>query len=248
MPADEINCAVLLAAGRGTRMQGSVDDKILAPIQGRPVFTYSLSAFAACELISTICIVYRDEAQREQLAAAVAPSIGPEVIWARGGGERQDSVRYGLEAIPAEARHTLIHDCARPLVRPDLIRQLIETTRRDGAASPAHPVTDTIKRLSPGSGLRSAKLEDLQRERLWAMETPQAFRHSDILRAYRKVEERGLRVTDDCAAAAVTGIKMTLLHNTVPNPKITTRADLDYAAFLQRKHVDGAGKSNLEVG
>ena len=236
MPADEINCALLLAAGSGARMQGSVEDKILAPIRGRPVFTYSLSAFAACELISIICIVYRDEAQREKLAAAIGPTIRPEVIWARGGGERQDSVRRGLEALPAKASHTLIHDCARPLVRPDLIRKLIETTRRDGAASPAHPVTDTIKRLSPGSGLRRADLEDLQRERLWAMETPQAFRHSDILRAYRKIGEEGLPVTDDCAAAAALGIKITLVHNTLPNPKITTRTDLDYAAFLHLEH------------
>lgn len=231
MPA-EINCALLLAAGSGARMQGRVEDKILAPIGGKPLFGYSVSAFIESGRIDTFCIVYRDAAQKAKLAAALPPSMRPEVIWAQGGKERQHSVLSGLEALPAEANHTLIHDCARPLLSPKLIQELIDTTRKDGAASLAHPVTDTIKRIPKTGELQGMDLEDLDRKRLWAMETPQAFRHGEILKAYRYVTDEGLRITDDCAAAAAIGIKTTLIHNTAPNPKVTSAADLDYLNWL----------------
>lgn len=231
MPA-EINCALLLAAGNGARMQGMVRDKILAPLHGRPAFSYSVRAFADCDGIDCLGIVYRDEAQRERLSSALGASIAQEVRWARGGHERQQSVLNGLEALPADASHTLIHDCARPLITSDLVRILIETARADGAASLAHPVTDTIKRIPAAGQLERTTLEDLQRERLWAMETPQAFRHRAILDAYRQITNEGLSITDDCAAAAHIGMKTTLVHNTAPNPKITTAADLDYISWL----------------
>jgi 2-C-methyl-D-erythritol 4-phosphate cytidylyltransferase len=159
-------------------------------------------------------------------------SIQAELIWIEGGKERQDSVFHGLQALPSEASHTLIHDCARPLVTTDLIEKLIEAARHDGAASLAHPVIDTIKRIPAANELKRTTLEDLQRDRLWAMETPQAFRHADILKAYQHVIDEGLQITDDCAAAASIGIKTTLIHNTEPNPKITTAADLDYLGWL----------------
>lgn len=231
MPA-EINCALLLAAGNGARMQGVVEDKILAPIHGSPAFRYSVKAFAECELINTICVVYRDEAQKERLASALDDSIPQEVVWARGGEERRHSVLKGLQALPAGTSHTLIHDCARPLVTTELIRVLIDTARADGAASLAHPVTNTIKRIPAAGELKRTTLEDLQRDRLWAMETPQAFRHPDILKAYQEVMDKDLKITDDCAAAAHIGMKATLVHNTSPNPKITTAADLDYIRWL----------------
>ncbi|MGB0744970.1 MAG: 2-C-methyl-D-erythritol 4-phosphate cytidylyltransferase [Opitutales bacterium] len=233
--SSELNCAILLAAGSGSRMQGAVEDKILAMIHGRPVFYYSLNAFAACDSAHILCIVYRDEAQQEKLAEVINHSIRQEVIWVRGGTERQESVLNGLEALPKVATHTLIHDCARPLITSALIEQLIEATRRDGAASLAHPVTDTIKRIPCAGSLQSTELEDLDRNRLWAMETPQAFRHADILKAYRHVKNQTLQLTDDCAAAASIGIKTTLIHNRAPNLKITSATDLDYIKAILNK-------------
>ena len=228
----QINCAVLLAGGSGARMKGTVEDKILAPINGQTTLSYSLKAFTECDLIHRICIVYRDAAQKEQLAATLAPAIEQAIIWVQGGNKRQDSVHNGLQALPLETSCTLIHDCARPLISAKLIRELIETTRSDGAACLAHPVSDTVKRIPAAGQLQQTELEDLQRDRLWAMETPQAFRHSDILKAYQHVTDKGLQITDDCAAAATIGIKTTLIHNTDPNPKITTAADLEYISWL----------------
>ncbi|MFU8847478.1 MAG: 2-C-methyl-D-erythritol 4-phosphate cytidylyltransferase [Opitutales bacterium] len=230
----EINCALLLAAGSGARMQGCVEDKILAPIQGRPAFSYSLRVFAACPSITTICIVFRDEAQKKLLQATLDQSIRQQVIWVQGGKERQESVLNGLLALPADAQHTLIHDCARPLLPKGTIQVLIDTAREDGAACLAHPVADTIKRIPAPGVIKQTPLEDLERNRLWAMETPQAFRHPDILEAYRKITSEGLQVTDDCAAAAHLGITTTLIPNLAPNPKITTAADLKYIEWLQQ--------------
>ena len=233
MPS-EINCAVLLAAGSGTRMQGTVDDKILAHICGKLAFSYSLEAFASSEAITHICIVYRNEAQRSALEAQTSKLNAIEALWARGGSERQDSVLNGLEALPTDANHTLIHDCARPLVSTESIQALIKTARKDRAACLAHPVKDTIKRIPDPHQTAQTELEDLDRKRLWAMETPQAFRHADILRAYQHVKAEGLSITDDTAAAASIGIKTTLVPNSAPNPKITTAADLKYIEFLIR--------------
>lgn len=228
----EKNCVLLLAAGSGARMQGTVKDKVLTLLNGSPVFSYSLKAFSECEMIHTLCIVYRDEVQKEKLAATLDPSIEQEIVWAQGGEERQYSVLNGLQALPSDTSHTLIHDCARPLVSTDLIRKLIETIRNDGAACLAHPVTDTVKRIPIAGQLQQTDLDDLQRDRLWAMETPQAFRHTDILQAYQRVTRKGLQITDDCAAAATIGIKTTLIPNSEPNPKITTATDLKYIHWL----------------
>lgn len=234
MPA-EINCALLLAAGSGARMQGNVEDKILAPIHGSPAFSYSLRAFAESSSVAVICIVFRDELQQEKLQAVLDQSIRKDLLWVQGGKQRQESVLKGLLALPANAHHTLIHDCARPLLPAHTIQTLIDTAREDGAACLAHPVTDTIKRIPACGDVKQIPLEDLERNRLWAMETPQAFRHPDILAAYRKVMREGLQVTDDCAAAAQIGIKTTLIPNHSPNPKITTAADLDYIRWLTAK-------------
>ncbi len=229
----EINCALLLAAGSGARMQGSVGDKILAPLHGRPVFSHVLRAFAGSKALTIIAIVYRDSDQRERLAATLnESSIPQEVIWVQGGEERQQSVHKGLQALPSDASHTLIHDCARPLVSTTRIDQLIATVRADGAACLAHPVSDTIKRIASAGEIERTTLEDLDRDRLWAMETPQAFWHRDILQAYQYVHAHGLQVSDDCAAAACLRIQTTLIHNREPNPKITTAADLDYINWL----------------
>lgn len=217
-------------------MQGSVVDKILAQINGQSTFSYSLKALTDCDLIHHICIVYRDAAQKEKLAATLPPLIKQELAWAQGGNQRQDSVLNGLQALPTNSGLTLIHDCARPLISAKLIRKLIETTQSDGAACLAHPIADTVKRIPVAGQLRQTALEDLQRDRLWAMETPQAFRHANILKAYQHVTEKGLQITDDCAAAATIGIKTTLIHNTEPNPKITTAADLDYINWLMKEN------------
>lgn len=226
--------AILLAAGSGQRMQGCVVDKILAPLCGTPAFVYSIRAFLQAACVDRFTVVYRDEAQKEQLRNMIDPSETGSIPfdWVAGGSERQHSVENALAAQNGECRYVFIHDCARPLVSAQSIQSLDHAVRRDGAATLAHPVTDTIKRIPEPGQLQSVPLQDLDRSRLWAMETPQAFDYAKIRAAYARVREQQVRVTDDCAAAAMIGLHTTLVPNPQPNPKLTTPDDLAYIQHL----------------
>ena len=206
-------------------MRGAVADKVLAPLAGRPVFAYSSAAFRASAVADFYVIVYRDRAQMLALSAC-APT--PSVL-VRGGRERQDSVVQALAALPDDVAHVFIHDCARPLIRPEQLVALHRAVRRCDAAVLAHRVTDTIKETR---GEPPCRLRTVDRSRLWAMETPQAFARDLVTRAYARAQQRGRRVTDDAAAVELLGHPIALLENPHPNPKLTTPADLAYVEYL----------------
>jgi 2-C-methyl-D-erythritol 4-phosphate cytidylyltransferase len=226
--------AILLAAGSGSRMQGAVADKVLAPLAGRPVFAYSAAAFMQSAIADLYVVVYRDQRQMMELSA-YTPT--PSVL-VHGGRERQDSVMHALAALPADIEHVFIHDCARPLIRPEQLVALHKIVRREHAVVLAHRVTDTIKEhivLSQPKGRDDARLRTLDRARLWAMETPQVFSRDLIARAYQRVAARGLHITDDAQAVEQLGHPIALLENAHPNPKLTTPADLEYLEYLLRR-------------
>ncbi|HND62782.1 MAG TPA: 2-C-methyl-D-erythritol 4-phosphate cytidylyltransferase [Opitutaceae bacterium] len=214
---------ILLAAGSGSRMNGAVTDKVLAPLAGRPVFAHSVAAFMASSIADFYVVVYRDPRQMTELMA-YAPTPSALV---QGGRERQDSVMNALAALPDDIAHVFIHDCARPLIRPEQLVALHKIVRREAAVVLAHRVTDTIKEHRDDAHLRT-----LDRSRLWAMETPQVFSRDLIVRAYARVASRRQSVTDDASAVEKLGHSIALLENTSPNPKLTTPADLEYLEFL----------------
>jgi 2-C-methyl-D-erythritol 4-phosphate cytidylyltransferase len=214
---------ILLAAGNGSRMQGTVNDKVLASLAGRPVFSYSAAAFMQSAVADLFIVVYRDQRQMLELSAH-APT--PSVL-VHGGRERQDSVRNALAALPADIQHVFIHDCARPLIGPEQLVALHKIVRREHAVVLAHRLHDTIKEHRD-----DARLRTLDRSRLWAMETPQVFSRDLIVRAYARVAARKLHITDDAQAVEQLGHPIALLENASPNPKLTTPADLDYLEFL----------------
>jgi 2-C-methyl-D-erythritol 4-phosphate cytidylyltransferase len=223
--------AILLAAGHGARMQGTVNDKVLAALAGRPVFAHSVMAFMASSIADFYVVVYRDQRQMTELAA-YAPTPSALV---RGGRERQDSVMNALASLPGDIRYVFIHDCARPLIRAEQLVGLHKIVRRENAVVLAHRVVDTIKEHTiiarPGAP-EDARLRTLDRSRLWAMETPQVFSRELIVRAYSKVASQDRRITDDAAAVELLHHPVALLENPYPNPKITTPADLAYLEFL----------------
>ncbi|MFT3781141.1 MAG: 2-C-methyl-D-erythritol 4-phosphate cytidylyltransferase [Nibricoccus sp.] len=217
------NAAILLAAGSGRRMQGLVADKVLAPLAGKPVFAHSVAAFLESGVADFYAIVYRDQRQMTELSAyAPTPSV-----FVHGGRERQHSVANALEALPSDIGHVFIHDCARPLIKAEQLVGLLKVVQIENAVVLAHRVTDTIKQHS-GNG----RLKTVDRENLWAMETPQVFTYDLITRAYAKIVEKDLSITDDASAVELLGHPVALLENTSPNPKLTTPADLAYLEFL----------------
>lgn len=225
--------AILLCGGSGNRMRGEVVDKVLVNLAGRPVVDHSLLAFEQLKEISAYWVVYRDKPQKIQLETRLAILTSKPVSWTRGGNERQDSVFNALEAIPAGTQNLMIHDCARPLIEPEALRAVYRAMVEDKAAVLAHRVVDTIKQVSARTRTnRKVRLKDLDRQRLWAMETPQAFDFSLIHAAYRKLRQENLQVTDDTAAVSQYGQKVTLVENPFPNPKITRPEDLILAELM----------------
>ncbi len=232
-----LTTAIILAAGSGSRMQDSVSDKTLALLAGIPVICHSIRAFVSSKCVKHFTIVYRDSAQKIALEAALA-SIDLDEIpcdWVQGGNRRQDSVYAALRQLPKNCSHVFIHDGARPLVSSHSIATLHSTVLRDQSATLAHPVTDTIKRIPTAADIIQSQFEDLDRSRLWAIETPQAFKLELILRAYKHVNDARLHITDETAAISAIGMGTTLVPNTDPNIKITHPKDLDYAAWLLAK-------------
>jgi len=215
--------AILLAAGSSRRMDGTVTDKILAPLAGKPVFAHTAATFMRSGVVDFFVVTYRDQAQMVALSA-YAPT---PTVFVRGGAERQDSVAAALAELPDDIRHVFIHDCARPLVREEQLAALYKIVRRESAVVLAHRVTDTIKEHR-GEG----RLRTLDRSRLWAMETPQVFSRDLIARAYARVAARKLAITDDAAAVEALGRPIALLENPYPNPKLTTPTDLAYLELL----------------
>lgn len=225
---------ILLCAGRGKRMRRAVADKTLARVAGRTVFARSLGAFVSARVAGQIVIAHRSPAHKRRLAAELARVKGAAkltVAWVRGGAERQDSVTAALAALTGSKGIVFIHDCARPLVAPRQIRRLASAARKHGAAVLAHRVTDTIKKTKKPPG-RAVRLKTINREHLWAVETPQCFDRRLIVRAYDLVKQRGLRVTDDTQAVEVAGGWIAIVENPSPNPKITSPADLALVEHL----------------
>lgn len=227
--------AVLLAGGSGSRMADRTSDKILAPLAGASAFTHVLRAFQASGVARHAVVVTRDPTQCEALKTIVAEEGTTDlpVTWVDGGPRRQDSVWNALQALEEGTTHVFIHDCARPLIQPDQLQALLEIVCADGAVCLAHKVTDTIKRVpSDHPDLRHMRLQDLPREGLWAMETPQVFDRHLIVDAYHLAQETGEDVTDDAAVVEAFGHPVSLLANERPNLKLTRPSDLDIVQIL----------------
>ncbi len=219
--------AIIVAAGQGVRMGPGID-KLFLEVAGRPVIAHTWSRFDRSTAIDRIVRLVRDGMQEG--FANLARNANCQKPWnlAPGGRERQDSVWNGLQAVDPETDIVAIQDGARPCTPPEAIIQTIEAARRVGAAVSGCRVTDTIKE-SDGNG---HIVRNVERSRLWAVQTPQAFRFDVILRALQRVKEQGLSVTDDTAACEAIGQPVELVENLLPNPKVTVPTDLAYLAWL----------------
>ena len=139
-----------------------------------------------------------------------------------GGATRTQSVLAGVRETDPAADVIGVHDGARPFVTPEVLEQVILRAAECGAAAPAVPVHDTIKRAAGG-----LVEETLNREELFAVQTPQVFEPSLIKAALQKAAEEGATLTDDCAAVERLGMTVCLTRGSDENIKITTPADLN---------------------
>lgn len=220
--------AIILAAGKSERM-GSGVDKAFLSLVNKPVVAWSLIAFERCPAIDRIVLVVRKE---QQLASkAVVKMFGISKIHAivPGGVKRQDSVSAGLKACDIDTRLVVIHDGARPCVTSDLIGEVVAQAKRNGAVTVGRPMTDSMKRCAKGLTVS----ESVSRERVWAVQTPQAFQMKIIREAYKQIPEKAT-FTDDCQIAEMAGNTVKIVECLKPNFKITTVEDLQVAGALLR--------------
>ncbi len=217
--------AVILAGGSSKRMGG--EDKLAALLDGRTVLAWSLRAFQACDFIQEIIVVTREEGKRNAFLSCEGCDKVARVV--NGGANRTASAYQGVMAADPEAEIILIHDGARPLVTEKVIRAAAEGARKYGAALPVVPVTDTIKIARDGFVDSTP-----ERSTLFAAQTPQAFRGDLIKAALTDAVEKGLELTDDCAAVERLGMRVRLVEGDGDNRKITTPPDLLAAEALLR--------------
>jgi len=222
-----MNSAIIVAAGKGTRMGPGVD-KLFLEVAGRPVVVHTWERFNRADCIDEIILVVRDGMQTTFVDFAKKFSFTKPYRLAGGGAERQDSVWNGLQALSRQSEVVAIQDGARPCTAVELIVATIQAARETGAAVAGQPVTDTIKETSDGRTIA----RNVDRSKLWAVQTPQTFRVEVIRRALAEVRAQRMQVTDDTAACELIGQPVQLVAGDSPNPKVTVPADLPYVAQL----------------
>ena len=222
--------AIIVAAGRGTRMGPQVD-KLFLPLAGRPVVLHTWLRFDSCPAIDHVVLVIRPDLKRDFEALARGASLHKPFTLAAGGAERQDSVWNGLAAAPADTTIVAIQDAARPCTSHDIIARTVVAARQHGAAVAASPATDTIKESADGRTIN----RHLDRSRLWTVQTPQTFQVAVIRRALESARSAGQMFTDDTAACEAIGQPVQLVADPAPNPKVTVPADLPFVEALLRQ-------------
>ena len=205
-------------------------DKLFLPLLGLPLLSYSLEAFHAVGAVQDVALVL--SRSNLELGKALVADRGFHKVTCLGvgGRRRQDSVRSGLEMLPP-CDWVVIHDGARPCVEPQLIERGLEEARRWGSAVAAVPVHDTLKRADAQGGVT----ETLEREGVWAVQTPQIFSWETLRQAY---DQEDVTVTDEAALVKQLGQAVHLYHGSRENSKVTTPEDARMAEAVLRQRRD----------
>ena len=213
---------VLAAAGRGERL-GAGAPKAYFALRGEMLLLRALRPFLAHPAVTAVAVVVGDPSDARARAVLGDPRVG----LVEGGAERQDSVRAGIAAL-GEADLILVHDAARPFVTRALIDAVAEAALRHGAAVPAIPVPETVKRVD-GAGFVAATEP---RDRLRLAQTPQGFRAALLRRAHAEAAAAGRRATDDATLVELIGERVLLVPGDPHNIKITSPADRTIAEAI----------------
>lgn len=222
--------AIIVAAGKGTRMN-TRESKQYIEIDQKPILVHTMEAF------------HHTKAIDEMIVVVGAQDVDKVRFWTEqyelhkvknvisGGRERQQSVYFGLQALQGRAQWVLIHDGVRPFVSPSLIERCWQSAQEYGSAVLAVPVKDTIKVANEKQMIEHTP----DRNSLWAVQTPQAFRAEDILEAHRLAAEDGYMGTDDASLMERLGKPVKLVMGDYRNIKITTPEDLSIAAHISQE-------------
>ena len=228
-PANAHALAVLVAAGRSTRMGDGDVRKPFLRLDGRTVLEVACTAFAHTpEVREIVLVTHPEDLPRIEALVAERAAFAKVTAVVPGGEERIDSVGCGVRAGTLGAPLVAIHDAARPLITPAIIGRALRTAAAQGAALVAVPMRDTVK--SSPDGLRVACTID--RASLWLAQTPQCFRRERFLAILDEAARDGHRPTDDSALWERYVGPVPLVEGDPTNLKITTPDDLELARAL----------------
>ena len=208
---------VIVAGGRGERMG---QPKQLLPIGDKPVLVHSIEAFKKCPAVKQIVVVTDVENR------APIKEYGLDVEFVSAGDTRMRSVQNGFILTDPSSEVVAVHDGARPLVDPEKIGECLAMAREHGAAVLAVPVKDTIKRTENG-----AVAQTLNRNELWAAQTPQCYQRAILERALEKFAS-DKDATDESQLVEKLGVKVQVVLSDYKNTKLTTPEDLLFARAL----------------
>ena len=248
---------IIPAAGLGTRMapvsgvlsagkdaKGRDKDKKphaskqFTELAGTPILIHTLRKFASVEAVSEIWVALREneiEGFRDRVAREALDLAKKRIELVVGGEHRQESVGNALNAVSASADDiVLVHDAVRPLVTPEIIREVIEAAKRYGAAIAGLPAVDTVKqveRTAEGAIIKAT----IPRAGVVLAQTPQGFRYDVIKKAFDEAAADGFMGTDEASLAERSGHAVAVVMGSPRNIKITAPGDMELAEFYLKK-------------
>lgn len=239
---EKLRCtAIIMAAGKGKRMQTAVSKQFL-PVCGKEILAWTVDVFEKSPLVDTILLIASADGKED--VQHLWDNYGWKKVAAvlEGGKERQNSVANGLAAVEKDMDIVLIHDGVRPFVTEEMIADSIAAAQAYGGAVIGVPAKDTIKVCS-ADGMA---VETPDRSTLWQIQTPQTFQRSLIVDAYEKAEKDGFLGTDDASVAEFAGHQVKVVMGSYRNIKITTKEDLVIAeAFLKEESLKENKKEQI---
>ncbi len=230
---------IIVAAGSGERMGGV--QKAFQLLLGDEMAAYSLRTMEASQDVDHIVLVVASDSVEKGRALVSEMGLCKVFAVCAGGATRRESVLAGLHAAPDGSEIMLVHDGARPCVTTELITQGVAAAREHGAAVPAIPVQDTIKEA--GQDGRVVATPD--RSRLYAAQTPQAFRTELLKRAHAEAPPD--LVLDDASLVEALGEPVHLFEGDAGNIKVTIPTDVAVVEVILR-HRGNIAPDNAKAG
>ncbi len=227
---------LLLAGGKGERFG---EKKQWKPLKGKSLILYSLEFLNKNPLVSDIFIGIPEEDEIFAKKLIKDFNISKVRGFFYAGKERRDTVFNGLLYIKDKNFDLVgIHDAARPFIKDGLIEEsvkiLAQNPEIDGVI-PVIPIYDTIKKIDKNN------IKTIDRKGLFRVQTPQIFRAKPLIKAYKKVIEEEIEITDDASALEIFGGKIVTIEGDELNFKITTRRDWEMAELILNKPKIGWG-------
>jgi 2-C-methyl-D-erythritol 4-phosphate cytidylyltransferase len=214
---EKVSAALILAGGSGTRFGG---DKCIGLLNGYPLVYHSFKTISSSGFVDIFVLIYGNENQKNFIEKYMEKDR--HIFFEKGGNDRKSSVWNGLQFLKKkfpEVKNLFIHDGARPLVTLKNIIDLNEKIKNHRAAVLCHKITDTMV------STEDKQIKYLDRNTLYAIETPQAFDFSFIYDGYKNAMELEIDLTDD-SSAIVDKSQIQFIENKTCNIKVTFHEDL----------------------